>query len=128
MCVFFFFFFMIRRPPRSTLTDTLFPYTSLFRSVAKRADRVAFHLTGHFLKQVDLVKLRVAGAKPLHHPPHPARAFAAGRALATAFMLVEIADPADRADDVRGFVHDDDGGGAKAGAKDRKSTRLNSSH
>src|SRR3546814_15607771 len=32
-------------------------------------------------------------------------------------MLVEIADPADRADDVRGFVHDDDGGGAKAGAK-----------
>src|SRR3546814_2703251 len=77
------------------------------RRVAKRADRVAFHLTGHFLKQVDLVKLRVAGAKPLHHPPHPARAFAAGRALATAFMLVEIADPADRADDVRGFVHDD---------------------
>src|SRR3546814_5229616 len=53
------------------------------RRVAKRADRVAFHLTGHFLKQVDLVKLRVAGAKPLHHPPHPARAFAAGRALAT---------------------------------------------
>src|SRR3546814_4791367 len=40
------------------------------RRVAKRADRVAFHLTGHFLKQVDLVKLRVAGAKPLHHPPH----------------------------------------------------------
>src|SRR3546814_2111510 len=24
---------MIRRPPRSTLTDTLFPYTTLFRSV-----------------------------------------------------------------------------------------------
>src|SRR3546814_2719327 len=73
------------------------------RRVAKRADRVAFHLTGHFLKQVDLVKLRVDGAKPLHHPPHPARAFAAGRALATALLLVEIAE-------------------------DRKSTRLNSSH
>src|SRR3546814_14781114 len=27
------FFLMIRRPPRSTRTDTLFPYTTLFRSV-----------------------------------------------------------------------------------------------
>src|SRR3546814_14228914 len=31
--VYVFFFLMIRRPPRSTLTDTLFPYTTLFRSV-----------------------------------------------------------------------------------------------
>src|SRR3546814_5837573 len=30
--MFFFFFLMIRRPPRSTRTDTLFPYTTLFRS------------------------------------------------------------------------------------------------
>src|SRR3546814_16605071 len=29
---YFFFFLMIRRPPRSTRTDTLFPYTTLFRS------------------------------------------------------------------------------------------------
>src|SRR3546814_4157627 len=29
-----FFFLMIRRPPRSTRTDTLFPYTTLFRSHA----------------------------------------------------------------------------------------------
>src|SRR3546814_2566145 len=29
----FFFCLMIRRPPRSTRTDTLFPYTTLFRSV-----------------------------------------------------------------------------------------------
>src|SRR3546814_17807182 len=28
-----FFFLIIRRPPRSTRTDTLFPYTTLFRSV-----------------------------------------------------------------------------------------------
>src|SRR3546814_950294 len=28
------FFLMIRRPPRSTRTDTLFPYTTLFRSLA----------------------------------------------------------------------------------------------
>src|SRR3546814_2642076 len=31
--LFFFFFLMIRPPPRSTRTDTLFPYTTLFRSV-----------------------------------------------------------------------------------------------
>src|SRR3546814_12090269 len=31
VCVFF-FFLMIRRPPRSTRIDTLFPYTTLFRS------------------------------------------------------------------------------------------------
>src|SRR3546814_14591748 len=34
------FFLMIRRPPRSTRTDTLFPYTTLFRSArAYRAGR-----------------------------------------------------------------------------------------
>src|SRR3546814_3954437 len=31
------FFLMIRRPPRSTRTDTLFPYTTLFRSAAYRS-------------------------------------------------------------------------------------------
>src|SRR3546814_16471482 len=35
MIVFCFFFLMIRRPPRSTRTDTLFPYTTLFRSKVK---------------------------------------------------------------------------------------------
>src|SRR3546814_13968891 len=30
-----FFFLMIRRPPRSTRTVTLFPYTTLFRSIEK---------------------------------------------------------------------------------------------
>src|SRR3546814_12409363 len=32
----YFFLLMIRRPPRSTRTDTLFPYTTLFRSVPER--------------------------------------------------------------------------------------------
>src|SRR3546814_11093569 len=32
MCLLVFFFLMLRRPPRSTLTATLFPYTTLFRS------------------------------------------------------------------------------------------------
>src|SRR3546814_18863685 len=34
MCVVF-FFLMIRRPPISTRTDTLFPYTTLFRSLGR---------------------------------------------------------------------------------------------
>src|SRR3546814_8557248 len=29
---------MIRRPPRATRTDTLFPYTTLFRSILDKAD------------------------------------------------------------------------------------------
>src|SRR3546814_14327318 len=37
MFLFLFFFLMIRRPPRSTRTDTLFPYTTLFRSVAAQS-------------------------------------------------------------------------------------------
>src|SRR3546814_10796884 len=32
-----FFFLMIRRPPRSTRTDTRFPYTTLFRSTVNRS-------------------------------------------------------------------------------------------
>src|SRR3546814_11600555 len=36
---FVFFFLMIRRPPRSTRTDTLFPYTTLFRSAPVRRGR-----------------------------------------------------------------------------------------
>src|SRR3546814_12353921 len=41
ICVYI-FFLMIRRPPRSTRTDTLFPYTTLFRSRqrARRAQRL----------------------------------------------------------------------------------------
>src|SRR3546814_8414429 len=34
----YFFFLMIRRPPRSTRTDTLFPYTTLFRSPLARLE------------------------------------------------------------------------------------------
>src|SRR3546814_8258468 len=38
MCSFI-FFLMIRRPPRSTRTDTLFPYTTLFRSDCESSSR-----------------------------------------------------------------------------------------
>src|SRR3546814_2228939 len=40
-----FFFLMIRQPPRSTRTDTLFPYTTLFRSMGmeKEGARIGRH-------------------------------------------------------------------------------------
>src|SRR3546814_7080349 len=55
------FFLMLRRPPRSTHTDTLFPYTTLFRSIA-----VVGHL--HLLWQARL---------PLRIPTRPRRAMSA---------------------------------------------------
>src|SRR3546814_12898598 len=39
----YFFFLMIRRPPRSTRTDTLFPYTTLFRSERDAGDADVRH-------------------------------------------------------------------------------------
>src|SRR3546814_4697656 len=38
MLLYPFFFLSLRRPPRSTLTDTLFPYTTLFRSRHHRSE------------------------------------------------------------------------------------------
>src|SRR3546814_2437275 len=43
---------MIRRPPRSTRTDTLFPYTTLFRSVSGRS--LAPQFDRQFLRGGDL--------------------------------------------------------------------------
>src|SRR3546814_3706642 len=37
---------MLRRPPRSTRTDTLFPYTTLFRSLASLSKAFAGTITG----------------------------------------------------------------------------------
>src|SRR3546814_6959366 len=53
---------MIRRPPRSTRTDTLFPYTTLFRSVW-RDDLVAFLIGCSFSFEEALVEDGI----PLRH-------------------------------------------------------------
>src|SRR3546814_5399673 len=46
---------MIRRPPRSTRTDTLFPYTTLFRS-AERLDRFTRDLHRAFAGEQDAAR------------------------------------------------------------------------
>src|SRR3546814_18890859 len=55
------FFLMIRRPPRSTRTDTLFPYTTLFRSVVERGEA---HLGNLIVTQHEAVD---AGARHAQH-------------------------------------------------------------
>src|SRR3546814_14332440 len=52
-----FLFLMIRRPPRSTRTDTLFPYTTLFRSATGHATTVPLHAARE--------KLAVSGTQAL---------------------------------------------------------------
>src|SRR3546814_5282216 len=49
-----FFFLMIRRPPRSTRTDTLFPYTTLFRSLLDLASEIdlVLEISGRDLRSV----------------------------------------------------------------------------
>ena len=59
------------------------------------------------------MRLGIAGDEAFHDAPHPAGAFAARRALAAAFMLVEVGQPGDGANDIGRFVHDDDGSGAE---------------
>src|SRR3546814_16838167 len=51
--IFIVFFLMIRRPPRSTRTDTLFPYTTLFRSLAFYVKAVPCIRTGCTVCQRD---------------------------------------------------------------------------
>src|SRR3546814_15532521 len=69
------FFLMIRRPPRSTRTDTLFPYTTLFRSDAQAHGRRTPQLVEHQCPHQALAReqggrgLR-AGAVPRHVHRH----------------------------------------------------------
>src|SRR3546814_1131624 len=47
-----FFFLMVRRPPRSTRTDTLFPYTTLFRSVVIDDGRYDPKILAHVREEI----------------------------------------------------------------------------
>src|SRR3546814_12907518 len=92
------FFLRIRRPPRSTRTDTLFPYTTLFRSIAERG--------------------LGAGAEPVfglagHHVDRAGDSIAPEQSALWAAQELEVVQVEQAL------------GGCRL---DRKSTRLNSSH
>src|SRR3546814_6123879 len=53
---------MIRRPPRSTRTDTLFPYTTLFRSSGPPLEYVASYLV--LIRPQRYSRARPQGAEP----------------------------------------------------------------
>src|SRR3546814_20227429 len=71
-----FFFLMIRRPPRSTRTDTLFPYTTLFRSHLD-CSRASYRPSSFCLvitRMLRVVPARMTGPgpsddRPDGHPP-----------------------------------------------------------
>src|SRR3546814_15868933 len=72
--LFVFFFVRIRRPPRSTRTSTLFPYTTLFRS--GRVDRD----TQVILETLALfIRFELSIQVPLAENDHAGRALAAKR-------------------------------------------------
>src|SRR3546814_5705704 len=54
-------FLMIRRPPRSTRTDTLFPYTTLFRSSVPHVVRPACHFPTITICSNNLLARSLAG-------------------------------------------------------------------
>src|SRR3546814_8963143 len=58
---------MIRPPPRSTLTDTLVPYTTLFRARRSRGSRAQRPTSGHATAP------RPATRSSYHQPPPAAR-------------------------------------------------------
>src|SRR3546814_2767771 len=111
---------MIRRPPRSTRTDTLFPYTTLFRSFRAAGFDDLVGEVGDLVEPVLLVEHVVVG-----------RIFGQAAILQQAFeMAVEMGDGIEA--HVAGDAGVDLGDAALAqvgdGAKpDRTSTRLNAS-
>src|SRR3546814_20609858 len=108
-----FFVLMIRRPPISTRTDTLFPYTTLFRSIRGRfldsafPSAIADRISAAYEELGERLRL-----------PDPATAV---RSSATAEDLPDasFAGQQETFLNVRG---------RRALLEDRKSTRLNSSH
>src|SRR3546814_4885318 len=102
---------MIRRPPRSTRTDTLFPYTTLFRSLEIKAVAACGprHLAAHRdarRGQMCTPDIIAVGGDPECHMQRP-RAVVAGDRPALGDAVC---------------------GRSAAREEDRKSTRLNSSH
>src|SRR3546814_16968376 len=62
---------MIRRPPRSTRTDTLFPYTTLFRSIRQQACRRPAEVEADAVGSEDRIEGAAVGDVDLQRAPLP---------------------------------------------------------
>src|SRR3546814_4449820 len=126
---------MIRRPPRSTRTDTLFPYTPLFRSLRRAGPRHAAlteHDAGKVARQIEFrgtrTRRRAGGAAGDDRGTRMT-----GNVLKVASMIeMTVADEDRLGRDGNEFLATDRHvillhAEALPGV-DRKSTRLNSSH
>src|SRR3546814_13824981 len=100
-----FFCLMIRRPPRSTRTDTLFPYTTLFRSPP--IGRRSFD----------------EGSCQNIHDDGPARGTNRPSEGASTMVRLRLLSVSSAGEAAAVLTAD-----CARGVKDRKSTRLNSSH
>src|SRR3546814_8058828 len=65
------FFLSMRRPPRSTRTDTLFPYTTLFRSLPPVGDLAGYG--GVHPRHLPRLALDAVGEHQRHQPRRPRR-------------------------------------------------------
>src|SRR3546814_17848791 len=109
-----FFFLMILRPPRSTRTDTLFPYTTLFRSNSLAVNDIVVErlsLAGKARVDADQIIIPVAGRA----------ARIRGLDTVAGGTLVQVRLDGDLAYADGRILSDNL-------RLDRKSTRLNSSH
>src|SRR3546814_7616142 len=121
---------MIRRPPRSTRTDTLFPYTTLFRSPesavlsVKRGGSAPQNENEHEPENESETNDRSPRRADLSRHPGGSGGERAGRCRARADRRAPVRQPAARQRRRR------DGGAVLPAllGVDRKSTRLNSSH
>src|SRR3546814_7296579 len=127
---------MIRRPPRSTRTDTLFPYTTLFRSVSGIVPG-QLKLSGPVLADIFLGKIKkwndaaIAELNPGMTLPDAAiivvhRSDGSGTTFGWNNYLSKVSDSWKEQVGEGKAVQWPVGQGGKG--KDRKSTRMNSSH
>src|SRR3546814_5574274 len=114
---------MIRRPPRSTRTDTLFPYTTLFRSDDRPFAAPPFIIV--MVTRHDMGRLTVreiADTIDVADPLRPVRAIECDPVVGAIMGRTLPHRPDKIFDGADNFVEPD------ACFQDRKSTRLNSSH